>query len=975
VQLRMTLVCGLACLALTYVTFAAALGAAPPDATVPNDAAVQAPSDWIRRLHNLGDVRVKIGNDGTFAATGAGYQGDWIKLWGGYDPPFEFPTRSHCLYSYIGSLWIGGVIDDDTLVSAACKPNSAERTQFRPTEPMAVSTDSSIGRQVFSCSYYDTNTAPTNPDIPPEPHLGLRIDQHSYAFASRPYDRFVIVDYVIHNITTSTIHAPRVGFFLDGDVGNEDRSGGESLPSDDLSGFLGEIGAAYTTDNNGDPQGDSVVRAPVYSRTPRTDTIWDRWSCRGAIGIAPVFFDPPAACTTFNCWATNYASINWGPTRAIPRDFVPSHDPPRSDADMYAVMGDEEIDYDQMYSAVDMSADGWRPPLFGSVGQDVANGLDTRFVLAYCFGDLAPGDSLRLVMVLAAGDSVHREPTDFARYFDPAHPEAYRNRLDFSDLIRNVQLARSAWANRFDLNRAAPATLTLTPIADGTVRCDWPAAPFRYVIGYRLYRREQGDTAWTSVAALGRNHRTYTDSGLVPGQIYEYAVSSFDLLGREGSRSRPQTVQVGLPLVTPKLKATSERTAVRLDWAFPSAGAAFSPYQVLTIYRRTESDSSLTLRTIIPVLDISPDSVRFFDERVASGHTYYYRASLTNALGLEGAMSPEVKATPMLMDRRGIVLFNTDNSGYWVDFDSVWSFYAAWADTYGFDTLDIRNVPSTMLESRLPLTLLSHYQCAILVVETQFAGLPAYVDYDRVETYFSSGGRGVLVARDHGRPSNIDGGGPTVYPEPYIGRLLGIERVLDEIYYDRIEPRSSRGPYYFAARFIGANPQDPKYPPVEGDSLEAWSAGGVQLVLAHLVPDSLLFGAGYVISVGAADSIDPGTDVIYTYESAYDTSVFQGKPVGLRRITDSSGAILFNFPLSLMKHDAAWRALTLAVADLGIDTSHVESLPPITTTAAIIRWLYHSNSGAPRPEWDLNHDGVIDVRDVVESTGHPKQER
>jgi hypothetical protein len=119
-----------------------------------------------------------------------------------------------------------------------------------------------------------------------------------------------------------------------------------------------------------------------------------------------------------------------------------------------------------------------------------------------------------------------------------------------------------------------------------------------------------------------------------------------------------------------------------------------------------------------------------------------------------------------------------------------------------------------------------------------------------------------------------------------------------------------------------------------------------------------------VANVGAADSINAETDVIYSYISAYDTSIFEGRPVGLRRITDTTAAILFNFPLSLMKHEQAWQALTQAVADLGIDTINYWPPPP-TATRSIIEWLYGHPTGSPDPAWDINRDGVIDIRDVV----------
>jgi hypothetical protein len=32
----------------------------------------------------------------------------------------------------------------------------------------------------------------------------------------------------------------------------------------------------------------------------------------------------------------------------------------------------------------------------------------------------------------------------------------------------------------------------------------------------------------------------------------------------------------------------------------------------------------------------------------------------------------------------------------------------------------------------------------------------------------------------------------------------------------------------------------------------------------------------------------------------------------------------------------------------------------------MIEWLYGKSSSAPDPAWDINRDGIIDIRDVVE---------
>jgi hypothetical protein len=56
--------------------------------------------------------------------------------------------------------------------------------------------------------------------------------------------------------------------------------------------------------------------------------------------------------------------------------------------------------------------------------------------------------------------------------------------------------------------------------------------------------------------------------------------------------------------------------------------------------------------------------------------------------------------------------------------------------------------------------------------------------------------------------------------------------------------------------------------------------------------------------------------VIYTFISAYDTSLSNGKPVALKHITDNFAVIYFDFPLWFVKEDIATEILHRAIADL-----------------------------------------------------------
>ncbi|MBI3872293.1 MAG: fibronectin type III domain-containing protein, partial [candidate division Zixibacteria bacterium] len=498
------------------------------------------------RTHTVGDLRAAIANDGTFGS------GSWMVPWlygrhdFEYNPSFEFPAGSFHDYLYAGSLWVGGIVGTDTLVSAAINGNSG-----------------------------------TSP---------LKIEQVSHAWQSAPYDRFIIIEYTVKNISADTIHQTRIGLFADADIYS--KLGVLSGPgyADDVAGYLRDQGIAYAIDNDGDPHSDSV-------------RIWNQSSSRGAIGIAPIFVDPPSCCTTFNWWTAFGAYFDWSPSHANSVCWqCPSAVPPLRDVQKYYIMHNGEIDYDQMWSTVDFSSDGWKPPLPQSLATNIAKGIDTRYLLAFGQWDLAPGDSIRFVAALVAGDLVHQSPGDFAQYFDPLNPSAFYHRLDFRDLIDQTTRARTLYLSGFDLTGASPAQIHATVTGDRTVKCRWTPAPFHGATGYRLYRRSLDDSGWTLLATLESDERGWEDSSLEIARTYQYSVSALYSHGLETPKSHFAAVTPGYPPIKPQIEAVAGSDEVTINWVVPRPGPTFSPPKYLDIFRHAEFDTGSVLvhRVVFP---------------------------------------------------------------------------------------------------------------------------------------------------------------------------------------------------------------------------------------------------------------------------------------------------------------------------------------------------------------------------------------
>lgn len=899
-----------------------------------------------RRVHTVGDVITKIQSDACFGGrdTAQTAEPDSIRQ---LDVSFVYPAKNGSDYLYKGGLWVGGILNIDTLVMAAISVRSSTNATFRSSEPIQISHNASLWRQDFQVEYTDTLTPPSTSGAPQV--MGLEIRQVSRQFASRPYDRFITVEYLIRNVSNQTIKGTHIGFFADADA---------AIPEDDVSGFLRDCGIAYTFDYDGDPwpsSSDSIR----HLGTP------------AVFGIAPISMDPQPCCTTFNWWAPNRNGVWWGPGRPLNDTRAPA-----TQQEMYRAMSNGEVDYDQIDAGADHSDLGWGEPLSDSVADDVANGLDTRWLIAYAFGDLQSHDSIRLVMALAIGDSAHSVTQTSA---PSSQPDAFSTAGEYRDLMRNVSLARAAWNDQSTLPNSAPPHVYVVATGDHSVSITWTPTPSPFSEGYRVWRRTVSEDQWDTVATVGVATLEWTDVNLDAGGIYEYAVSTIGMGGQESVRSRSAKVPVGFPRNAPAITCKNTPSDVSIGWLRPHEDSGEARYDWINIYRRVEdpiyvAPSSKTFHFKLsrtsgqPILEVGSagndggvsfgmNRFRFVDDEVFAGYTYAYRATFTNALGVEGPASTWARVTPMRMNFPGIVIEHTLGSRRMlVNPDTLTAFYSAWASANGFQYSNNGAFP--------PITNLSHSQCVVLIMEDISASFPDGLALKSMETYLASGGKVVLIARNHLPVPTTE---QPNSPHPLLRRFLGVLGTTAEVSH-RLNVFPYKPPFtYIAAGFTRASSVSDNYQDIDGDSVLAWSDIDWTNWAANV--DSV-YGAGFVPAIGCLDSVGADTEVLYRYVSAYDTSYFHNKPIAVKRITDSTGAILFNFPLSIMNHEQAWRALSQAVIDLGVNIS-AYARPSQSSTQRIIDWLFGPQRGNAETSWDINRDGAIDIRDVVTGLNRP----
>jgi hypothetical protein len=440
-------------------------GARP--AARPGGAAAGDPAVSVRE-HRVGNIRFGVSNWGFIGSQGSNER---ISCAHRYAYSLEYPKRSGVNYLYQGALWVGAVKGNDTLVSTGADgwysvfemfpPPASEgdfierttrevlRAEQNTTCPDVYFSYEAISEQDLIAVYTDTLTDAfwVFDDAFDGPHhpLGVSVTQRSYAWSYDYARDFVIVEWTIDNIGPDPLGDVRVGLFIDPDVGHP--AMGEIF-NDDICGYIGKVPSLvglpggddmnmmWAADNDGDPMGASFQ---------------DGKSATGVLGVRLLKTTTNLGPVTFNWWSSSgNRAYDWGPNKRNSDVIYLSGNlgTPEGDKAKYAQMGNGEFDYDQIESALDHQADGWLPPLVDPTMQyDMAGGRDIYMLMSTGQLDLAPGDSVSVTAALVAGPGFHRDPQNFVSYFDGNAPRYFKERLEFSGLIRNARWAGWVYDN------------------------------------------------------------------------------------------------------------------------------------------------------------------------------------------------------------------------------------------------------------------------------------------------------------------------------------------------------------------------------------------------------------------------------------------------------------------------------------------------------------------------------------------------
>ncbi len=434
----------------------------PPDGKYIAPKAAESAPEIKYRLHKNGKFWDVINNNGILG-----------NMFGAQDPDLKrtaasyyFPRYSRIRHGYYTGVWVGGVLGNDTLVSADLDVNwegwwNGFPSEFWPdygiagdfkdiTPNISGNSDYLAKSQVtFSTAYTDTfqyqsfvpyNTYDRRYHMP----LNIRVDQTSYSWSYDYAEDFIIVDYKLTNLGEQTIQSAFLGLYHIGGINHI-----AELPYprlEDQEGFIDSVGydfeelgkealnTAWVVDIDGHPEGRN----------------WGLLSTVNCFGIAPLHVPSGAELRSFNWWVSD-AAINWGPRKAGTRT-----DPyrsftgggmglPLSDKDKYYMMSHPEIDYSGYTTAVDHTRDGWLgPPEFAT---QLAEGHFVHFLLSVGPFDIPPHSAKNVTVVYSIGEKAHTNAAAYDDFFNPYDPYPFLNYLNFDDLIDNVRWAKRIYDN------------------------------------------------------------------------------------------------------------------------------------------------------------------------------------------------------------------------------------------------------------------------------------------------------------------------------------------------------------------------------------------------------------------------------------------------------------------------------------------------------------------------------------------------
>lgn len=222
------------------------------------------------KLTSASNIEMTVTN---LSVIGNSFSGNFdLEGWGSC----EYPAGSGVENLFDGGLWVGGKIGGSlvAVTSGAIDATSGYSTGaegFEFSAPIGGSLEersslfdspfyhpSAISHQDFRCDFADTSVFVPGTSIPIYNHnnplsLGVHMESYNWNFSFANF--FVILNYRITNVGTSTITEPYIGFWADGVIRNVNITspGGSAFFNKGGNGYMDSLYLGYEFDATGDP--------------------------------------------------------------------------------------------------------------------------------------------------------------------------------------------------------------------------------------------------------------------------------------------------------------------------------------------------------------------------------------------------------------------------------------------------------------------------------------------------------------------------------------------------------------------------------------------------------------------------------------------------------------------------------------------------------------------------------------------------
>jgi hypothetical protein len=823
-------------------------------------------------------LRVHRGSNIYFSVTNYGQLGSGARSL--YDPDTgypapsaEFPAGSGIEHLFLGCIWIGAIVDDpdnpgelDTLVSVGGDGWFYNVYELIPpsAEYQSIWKEQYIGDEEYYALFCDTTVIGVTPhpvDNRPHMPLGLIISQHSLCWSTPGYDEFFIIEYAIENISDRILNDMWFGLYIDGDVFylNENPYQPDAGAQDDLNGLYeyGDNDIAWIADKDGTPY----------------DGIYTDSSDTGLLGMSLLHSSTPGLQTNFNWWISNVdAQYDWGPQHQANYDIwgdfpQGGKGTPTSDVAKYQVMANVECDYDQAYSALDWTDDGWIENNFFNP-ENLADGFETRYLLSFGPLNLDIGEIETLTFAYAGGNNFHTDPLNYETNLrfhtdDSLYINQYYQNLDFSDLLAKVDSASHYYQIGLqNIPIGHPSDFSISDWDSNRVTLRWQPRAHPLLYEYRIYRgTEPGIYDSLEITPAAFTDSVFLDSSVEDNTFYCYVIASANIHGIEGERSAEINVNTGQPSIPTGLIAEQGNSEVLLSWNHnPEPDIAG-----YIIYRcRFEIDIVDTL-----IFDEMTDTVltnSYRDGGLVNGARYWYKIKAYDTYSIESFFTEPVYQIPMGFDSGILFIHGTiDNPQYNPDFDSMVVFYLDLLENCPYQYVYTANGPTT-IQDLAPYPVV--WWCNDIVIAGNhfchgYLGL--------FEGYLCAGGKLIVSGIRNIATINND--------TAYFRNI--------EFQHDYLNLSAFATPSFRTSEFIGAESNSPSFPAFEVDSVKAERLN----MPGDPESEGRLFGVGALVPRDTSE-------VIYKYNAVNpDTSDFHGRPVGIIHHGENYSTAVLEFPL------------------------------------------------------------------------------